>query len=104
MNFDQVRPDRRTVRGHLHACRCPATRSTLFRRVTPMHVGAVASAASVLPPGKRNLVWAIGTVLVSTRVLLLAHWASDVIIGLAMGVTVERVMRRLTGFGKATSG
>jgi membrane-associated phospholipid phosphatase len=103
-NFDQVRPDRRTVRGHLRGVPLSGYALEGFPSGHAMHVGALASAASVLPPGERNLVWAIGTVLVSTRVLLLAHWASDVIAGLAMGATVERVMRRLMGFGKATSG
>jgi undecaprenyl-diphosphatase len=101
--FDQVRPDRCTVRGHLHGV--PLSGNALdVPSGHAVHVGALASAATVLPPAKRNLVWAIGAVLVSTRVLLLAHWASDVIAGLAMGATVERLMRRLTGFGKATSG
>jgi hypothetical protein len=36
---------------------------------------------------------------VSTCVLLLAHWASDVLAGLAMGAALERMLRRLMGFG-----
>jgi len=36
---------------------------------------------------------------VSTRIILLAHWASDVAAGLAVGALVERLLRRLTGFG-----
>jgi undecaprenyl-diphosphatase len=64
-----------------------------------IHVGALASAATVLPPAKRNLVWSIGTGLVLTRIVLLAHWTSDVIAGLAIGAVVERLLRRWTGFG-----
>ncbi len=61
-----------------------------------MHVGALVSAATLLPPQMRNLVWAAGALLVSTRVVLLAHWFTDVLAGLGLGVVVERLMRRMT--------
>jgi hypothetical protein len=64
-----------------------------------IHVGALASAATVLPPAKRNLAWSIGAGLVLTRIVLLAHWTSDVIAGLAIGTAVEQLLRRWTGFG-----
>jgi undecaprenyl-diphosphatase len=44
-------------------------------------------------------VWSIGAGLVLTRIVLLAHWTSDVIAGLAIGAAVERLLRRWTGFG-----
>jgi undecaprenyl-diphosphatase len=65
-----------------------------------IHVGAMASAATVLPPAKRKLAWSIGAGLVVMRIVLLAHWTSDVIAGLAIGVAVERLLRRWTGFGQ----
>jgi PAP2 superfamily len=101
--FDQVRPDRRTVRGHLHGVPLSGRALDAFPSGHAVHVGALASAATVLPRARRTLVWAAGAVLVSTRVLLLAHWASDVMAGLAMGAAVERVMRRLTGFGRGAA-
>jgi undecaprenyl-diphosphatase len=64
-----------------------------------IHVGALASAATVLPPAKRNLAWSIGAGLVLTRIVLLAHRTSDVIAGLAIGAAVERLLRHWTGFG-----
>lgn len=66
-----------------------------------MHVGVLASAATELPPAKRNLIWAVGAILVSTRILLLAHWASDLVAGLAIGTVLGRLMRRLTGFARS---
>ena len=99
-HLDQIRPDRRTVRGHLHGIPLSGRALDAFPSGHAVHIGALASAATVLPPARRNLAWAIGTVLMSTRVLLLAHWASDVLAGLAMGVALERMMRRLTGFGR----
>ena len=64
-----------------------------------IHVGALASAATVLAPAKRNLVWSVGAGLVATRIILLAHWASDVAAGLAIGALMERLLRFWTGYG-----
>jgi membrane-associated phospholipid phosphatase len=99
--FDQVRPDRRTVRGHLHGIPLSGKALDAFPSGHAVHVGALASAATELPAAKRNFVWAIGAVLVSTRILLLAHWASDVVADLAIGAVLERLMRGLTGFGRS---
>jgi membrane-associated phospholipid phosphatase len=97
--FDQERPDRLTVRGHLHGVPFSGNRRDAFPSGHAMHVGALASAATMLPPAKRNLVWAIGAELVLTRVVLLAHWASDVVAGLAIGALTERLLRFWTGYG-----
>lgn len=90
--FDQERPDRLTVRGHLHGVPFSGTRLDAFRPGNAVHVGALASAATVLPPAKRNLVWAGGAGLVLTRVVLLARWMSDVVTGLAIGALTERLL------------
>jgi len=99
--FDQQRPDRLTVRGHLHGAPISGKRLDAFPSGHAMHVGALASAATVLPRGKRNLVWALGAGLVATRIVLLAHWASDVAAGLAIGGLTERLLRFWTGYGSA---
>ena len=97
--FDQDRPDRLTVRGHLHGVPLSGKRRDAFPSGHAIHVGALASAATVLPPAKRNLVWSVGAGLVLTRIVLLAHWASDVVTGLAIGALVERLLRLWTGYG-----
>jgi membrane-associated phospholipid phosphatase len=97
--FDQKRPDRLMVRGHLHGVPFSGKPLDAFPSGHAIHVGALASAATVLPPAKRNLIWSIGAGLVLTRIVLLAHWTSDVIAGLAIGAAVERLLRRWTGFG-----
>jgi hypothetical protein len=97
--FDQERPDRRTVRGHLHGVPFSGKRRDAFPSGHAMHVGALASAATILSPAKRNLVWSIGAGLVLTRIVLLAHWASDVAAGLALGGLTERLLRFWTGYG-----
>jgi PAP2 superfamily len=100
--FDQERPDRLTVRGHLHGVPFSGRRLDAFPSGHAIHVGALASAATVLPPAKRNLVWALGAGLVLTRIVLLAHWMSDVAAGLAIGVLTERWLRFRTGYGSET--
>ncbi|MBR1279198.1 phosphatase PAP2 family protein [Bradyrhizobium sp. AUGA SZCCT0283] len=97
--FDQKRPDRLMVRAHLHGVPFSGKPLDAFPSGHAVHVGALASAATVLPPAKRNLAWSIGAGLVLTRIVLLAHWTSDVIAGLAIGAVVERLLRRWTGFG-----
>jgi hypothetical protein len=99
--FDQQRPDRLTIRGHLHGAPISGKANDAFPSGHAMHVGALASAASVLPPAKRNVVWAFGAGLALTRIVLLAHWASDVVAGLALGAFTERLLRFCTGFGAA---
>lgn len=97
--FDQERPDRLTVRGHLHGVPFSGKRLDAFPSGHAIHVGAMASAATVLPPARRNLVWAFGAGVVLTRIILLAHWMSDVLAGLAIGTLTERWLRYWTGYG-----
>jgi membrane-associated phospholipid phosphatase len=98
--FDQERPDRLTARGHLHGVPLSGKRLDAFPSGHAVHIGALASAATVLPPLQRNAVWAVGGGLVLTRIVLLAHWTSDVVAGLAVGAVTERLLRLVTGFGR----
>jgi membrane-associated phospholipid phosphatase len=98
--FDQQRPDRLTALGHLHGIPLSGRRLDAFPSGHAVHIGALASAATVLPPVRRNAVWVIGSGLVLTRIVLLAHWTSDVVAGLAVGAAVERLLRFVTGFGQ----
>jgi undecaprenyl-diphosphatase len=98
--FDQKRPDRRTVLGHMRGIPLSGKKDDAFPSGHAVHIGALASAASTLPPRQRTLVWSVGAGLVSTRVVLLAHWVSDVAAGLAVGVVLERMLRFVTGYGR----
>jgi membrane-associated phospholipid phosphatase len=98
--FDQERPDRRTIRGHLRGVPLSGRRLDAFPSGHAVHIGALASAASVLPAKQRNIIWGVGTGLVLTRVILLAHWASDVAVGLVLGALTERLLRVFTGYGR----
>ena len=98
--FNQERPDRLTVLGHLHGVPVSGNRLDAFPSGHAMHVGALASAATELQRGQRNLVWGVGAGLVLTRVVLLAHWTTDVISGLVMGAGIERLLRFVTRYGR----
>jgi undecaprenyl-diphosphatase len=98
---NQERPDRLTVYGHLHGVPLSGKKYDAFPSGHALHAGALASAATALAPPQRNSVWAAVSVLVATRVVLLAHWTSDVAAGFAMGVVLERLMRLVTGYGRA---
>jgi PAP2 superfamily len=98
--FDQKRPDRTTVRGHWRGIPLSGKRLDAFPSGHAVHVGALASAATVLPKSQRNMAWSVGAALVLTRIVLLAHWTSDVAAGLAVGAVTERLLRHLTGYGR----
>ena len=98
--FDQERPDRRTIQGHLRGVPFSGKRLDAFPSGHAVHIGALASAASEFPARQRNLVWSMGAGLVLTRVVLLAHWASDVAVGLLVGALSERLLRFVTGYGR----
>ena len=66
--------------------------------VDALHMGALASAAGTSPPLLRRLIRTLAVGLSLTRVIVLAHWASDVIAGFALGVVMERLLRLWTGY------
>lgn len=96
--FDQTRPDRRTVVGHVHGISFSGKRKDAFPSGHALHMGALASAATALPAGPRTAIQAVAVGLSLTRVAILAHWATDVVAGFALGALIERILRRSTGY------
>lgn len=101
--FDQVRPDRMTVLGHLHGISFSGKREDAFPSGHALHMGALASGAGALPPGPRRAIRTFAVSLSLTRIAVLAHWASDVVVGFALGAMIERVLRLWTGYPAAES-
>jgi membrane-associated phospholipid phosphatase len=101
--FDQTRPDRRTVVGHVHGISFSGKREDAFPSGHALHMGALASAAGTLPAGPRRTIRALAVMLSLTRVVILAHWASDVVAGFALGAVLERLLRLWTGYPLETS-
>jgi undecaprenyl-diphosphatase len=96
--FDQTRPDRRTVVGHVHGVPFSGKRHDAFPSGHALHMGALASAAGALPTGPRRAIRAFAVALSLTRIVVLAHWASDVVAGFALGAVLERALRLWTGY------
>jgi len=94
--FDQTRPDRLTIRGHKNGVPFSGRARDAFPSGHAVHMGALASAAGLLPVGPRRLLRSLTVGLSLTRVALLAHWAIDVVAGFALGVAVERMLRPWT--------
>jgi membrane-associated phospholipid phosphatase len=96
--FDQTRPDRRTVLGHIRGISLSGKRKDAFPSGHALHMGALASAAGALPAGPRRTVRMFAVGLSLTRIVVLAHWASDVVAGFALGAILERLLRLWTGY------
>jgi undecaprenyl-diphosphatase len=92
---DQQRPDRR-VHGFRDGIPKSGNAYDAFPSGHAVHVGALASAASRLFPRWRWLAWSAGLAVASTRVALLAHWLSDVLVGLTIGALLERGLATLS--------
>jgi undecaprenyl-diphosphatase len=96
--FDQTRPDRKTIVGHLHGVSFSGKREDSFPSGHALHMGALASAAGALPPAARRAIRAFALGISVTRILVLAHLASDVVAGFAIGAALERILRLWTGY------
>jgi membrane-associated phospholipid phosphatase len=92
---NQVRPDRVSVRGHRRGIPFSGRAWDAFPSGHAVHMGALASAAGLLPPLQRRAVRGVSLAISATRILLLAHWTSDVLAGFALGGLLERALRRL---------
>jgi undecaprenyl-diphosphatase len=96
--FDQKRPDRRTIVGHVHGIAFSGKPNDAFPSGHALHMGALASAAGALPAGSRRIVRTVAVGISLTRIVVLAHWASDVLAGFALGAGLERLLRLWTGY------
>jgi len=94
--IDQERPDRCMVHGRRHGIPRSGKAYDAFPSGHAMHVGAVASAVSWAYPRSAPIAWGLGGLIAATRIVLLAHWTTDVLAGLAMGAVVERCLRPLS--------
>lgn len=96
--FNQRRPDRLTAVGHLRGVPISGRADDAFPSGHAVHMGAFASAACDFPPKARMVAWTAAVGLSFTRIAMLAHWTSDVLVGFAGGFALDRLLRRLTGY------
>jgi membrane-associated phospholipid phosphatase len=98
--FNQRRPDRLTGIGHLHGIPISGRADDAFPSGHAMHMGALAGAATAWPAAWRNLALTVTLGISTTRIVVLAHWASDVAAGFAGRFAIERMLRRFTGYSR----
>jgi undecaprenyl-diphosphatase len=89
---DQERPDRR-LSPPRHGIPKSGKPYDAFPSGHAMHLGAIASAVSWMYPKLTPWAWSGALAIASTRIALLAHWTSDVVVGLAAGAGLERALR-----------
>jgi membrane-associated phospholipid phosphatase len=96
--FDQVRPDRSATIDRQRGIGVSGKAEDAFPSGHAVHMGALASAACKFPmPYKAAAITAAAGLSLS-RIAILAHWTSDVVLGFAGGVLTERLLRRWTGY------
>jgi membrane-associated phospholipid phosphatase len=99
---NRKRPDRTVVHGHRRGIPRSGNPLDSFPSGHALHVGAIAGPLlRVTPPAGRPAVLAALGALAATRVLLLAHYLSDVVAGLVLGAGVGAAVTALRGDGKA---
>lgn len=96
--FARERPDRTIARCRGRGIPKSGNAWDSFPSGHAVHVGALAPAlARIVPARARSLVWPAAATLAGTRVFLLAHYLSDVLAGLALGIVINRSVARLLG-------
>jgi undecaprenyl-diphosphatase len=88
---DQRRPDR-LVHGARHGIPKSGNADDAFPSGHALHMGALAAAVSRMFPKSKGLAWTAGSLVAATRILLLAHWLTDVLAGLAAGAALEHLL------------
>jgi hypothetical protein len=96
------RPARRVVHGRRHRIPRSGNRFDSFPSGHALHLGALASALTRTGPSRlRPFIWPTAIGLASTRLLLLAHYVSDVVAGLVLGVATDCAIAALFARGPA---
>jgi len=90
--FDQRRPDRIRKRYRKRGIPRSPGEYDSFPSGHTMRLAAVARALHRAHPHASLLIWSTLGLVASTRALLLAHWASDVAVGTAVGLAVEEIV------------
>ena len=95
---DQERPDRCVVGEPRHGVPRSGKPRNAFPSGHAVHLGAIAAALTRWVAAPWGLaIWAVALGVSATRLVLLAHWLTDVGAGLAIGVGLEATLHRLRG-------
>lgn len=95
---DRERPDRRVVGVRRHGIPRSGDRWDSFPSGHAVHVGALAAALDrFMPPRYRPVLWPSAAALAASRILLLAHYVTDVAAGLMLGMIIDRIVAAIGG-------
>jgi|SRR3954454_24048108 membrane-associated phospholipid phosphatase len=90
--FDQERPDRTIARGRHHGIPRSGKAFDAFPSGHAAHVGAICAALSRFFPSAKLAIWSSGGIVAASRIILLAHWPTDIFAGLATGAATEALL------------
>jgi len=93
---DQERPDRSVCGPDRRGVRESGNADDAFPSGHASHVGGMMGALTWIFPRHKKIFWTSGAGIVATRLIVLAHWPSDIAAGLIIGTTAERALRPLT--------
>ncbi len=88
----QKRPDRCVIHGKRKGIPKSGKPYDAFPSGHAMHIGAVASALTRYFPKAKPVILGGALLVAATRVVLLAHWTTDVLVGLGSGVAIEHLL------------
>jgi len=90
----QQRPDRCEVHGNRRGIPHSGQAFDAFPSGHAMHMGAAGSALAAIAPAWRLASWSLCAVVAASRVVVLAHWLTDVLVGFGVGVAVDKLLAR----------
>lgn len=88
----QERPDRLEIHGDRRGVPRSGKAFGAFPSGHAVHMGALAAALARMAPRHSMAIWSVATSLALTRVVLLAHWLSDVVVGEILGIAIEGLL------------
>ncbi|MGO4741286.1 phosphatase PAP2 family protein [Bosea sp. 2KB_26] len=88
----QERPDRAEPAARLRGFTRSGKAFDAFPSGHAVHLGGIAAMATRAFPRQATIIWLLATTLGITRILVLAHWPSDVAAGLALGAELEHLI------------
>jgi undecaprenyl-diphosphatase len=92
------RPDRTVVHGRRRGIPYSGDTWDSFPSGHALHLGSIAGSLMRLMPARyRPLIWPSIATLAATRILLLAHYPTDVAAGLLMGLSIDKLVGKAFG-------
>jgi membrane-associated phospholipid phosphatase len=99
---NRKRPDRVVPGARRHGIPRSGKPLDSFPSGHAVHLGALASAFSRFAgPRARPIIWPAALTLATTRILLLAHYPTDVLAGLGMGALIDGAVNRAFGLWRS---